>query len=188
MLTLKQTGKVCSVCVYVCVCPLFLSRLLRCRISHNLHTHTHTHTQVQPDLPVVLLGKKFWNDIVNWKAICEYGVINEKDVSDLFMADTVDEVRVCVCVCVCVCVYVCVCICMMGSSRTNFVPLFYILPLLLTITHSLSLTHTHTHTHTHTQAFDYLLTRLTKPPADNVFSEFDEANANAVDNVNSVVA
>ncbi len=92
--------------------------------------------KVQPDLPVVLFGKAFWKKIINWEvraplcldrpmppkqptnklhnaidrwithppthpcnapprslpqAIAEYGVISEKDVSDLFFADTVDE-------------------------------------------------------------------------------------------------
>jgi len=33
--------------------------------------------KVQPDMPVVLFGKKFWKDIINWDAICDYGVISQ---------------------------------------------------------------------------------------------------------------
>lgn len=44
--------------------------------------------KVQPDLPVVLFGKTYWKSIINWHAIAEFGVISEKDIDDLFFADT----------------------------------------------------------------------------------------------------
>ncbi|KAM3572957.1 hypothetical protein VYU27_005044 [Nannochloropsis oceanica] len=83
--------------------------------------------KVQPDMPVVLFGKKFWKNIINWEAICEYGVISQKDVSDLFFADTVDE------------------------------------------------------------AYEYLLSKLTKAPPNDIFKEFDGDNA-PNDNTQSRVA
>lgn len=47
--------------------------------------------KVQNDLPVVLFGKTYWKSIINWQAIAEFGVISERDVTDLFFADEVEE-------------------------------------------------------------------------------------------------
>lgn len=49
--------------------------------------------KVQTDLPVVLFGKRYWKSIINWEAIAEFGVISEKDVEDLFFADTGESPR-----------------------------------------------------------------------------------------------
>jgi len=42
-------------------------------------------------LPIILIGKKFWNDCINWEAFVEYGMISEDDVSQLIFADSADE-------------------------------------------------------------------------------------------------
>jgi predicted Rossmann-fold nucleotide-binding protein len=42
------------------------------------------------DLPVVLLGVDYWNSVVNWEALANYGVVAKKDVEDLFITDDVD--------------------------------------------------------------------------------------------------
>lgn len=46
--------------------------------------------KVQKDLPVVLIGKHFWESIINWKAIVEFGVLNAGDISDIFITDDVE--------------------------------------------------------------------------------------------------
>jgi uncharacterized protein (TIGR00730 family) len=47
--------------------------------------------KIQSDLPVILLGKEYWQTIVNWQALVNYGVIGQKDIDDLFFTDDVDE-------------------------------------------------------------------------------------------------
>lgn len=46
--------------------------------------------KVTKDLPVVLIGKSFWETIINWKALAEAGVLNEADINDIFITDDVD--------------------------------------------------------------------------------------------------
>jgi uncharacterized protein (TIGR00730 family) len=47
--------------------------------------------KVQKDLPVVLIGKEFWNSIINWEVLFKYGTISRKDVDDLFFTDSAEE-------------------------------------------------------------------------------------------------
>jgi len=42
-------------------------------------------------LPVVLIGKKFWSECINWKAFVDYGMISEEDANQLHFADTAEE-------------------------------------------------------------------------------------------------
>ncbi len=39
---------------------------------------------------MVLMGKQFWETIVNWKALVDYGVINSSDIHDLYITDDAD--------------------------------------------------------------------------------------------------
>jgi len=43
------------------------------------------------EMPIVLFGKKYWQTIVNWQALAEFGVISQKEVDDLLFTDSVDE-------------------------------------------------------------------------------------------------
>jgi len=42
-------------------------------------------------LPIILIGKKFWNDCIRWEAFVEYGMISEEDASQLIFADSAEE-------------------------------------------------------------------------------------------------
>ena len=42
-------------------------------------------------LPIVLYGKDFWNDVVNFDALVKYGTISKKDLKLFTICDTVDE-------------------------------------------------------------------------------------------------
>merc|ERR1719507_381617 len=44
-----------------------------------------------PKRPIILIGKKFWNDCIRWEAFVEYGMISEEDASQLIFADSADE-------------------------------------------------------------------------------------------------
>ena len=41
--------------------------------------------------PIILLCKKFWQSIVNWDALVEFGTISRDDVERLHFVDEVDE-------------------------------------------------------------------------------------------------
>ena len=47
--------------------------------------------KMEKKLPVVLFGKKYWEDVVNWDALARYGTIAENDVKQLLFTDSVDE-------------------------------------------------------------------------------------------------
>jgi len=42
-------------------------------------------------MPIVLLGKQFWKDVINWDKFAQYGVISKKEVDALCFTDSVDE-------------------------------------------------------------------------------------------------
>lgn len=42
-------------------------------------------------MPIVLFGEKYWNDVVNWQTMVDYGTISQSDVDQLFFTDSVDE-------------------------------------------------------------------------------------------------
>ncbi len=50
---------------------------------------TLVQTGKKADIPIILVGKEFWNSIFNIKKVCEYGVISGNDVYHL--VDTAEE-------------------------------------------------------------------------------------------------
>lgn len=42
-------------------------------------------------IPIILVGKKFWNEVMNLKALADYGVINEGDTRTFDVVDTAQE-------------------------------------------------------------------------------------------------
>mmetsp|Transcript_23781 Transcript_23781/g.33278 ORF Transcript_23781/g.33278 Transcript_23781/m.33278 type:complete len:332 (-) Transcript_23781:401-1396(-) len=48
-------------------------------------------TGKHPDIPIVLFSKKFWNKVLNWNALVEFGTISPADVEKLFITDSVEE-------------------------------------------------------------------------------------------------
>lgn len=47
--------------------------------------------RIKRDLPIILIGKKFWEDCINWKAFVEYGMISEADQAQLHFSDTAED-------------------------------------------------------------------------------------------------
>ena len=48
--------------------------------------------KTQKKIPIVLFGKKFWNDILNLEAFQEWGMIDQADLSLFRITDSLDEV------------------------------------------------------------------------------------------------
>ena len=42
---------------------------------------------------IVLIGKKFWKDCIQWDAFVHYGMISDWDAQQLRFADTAEEPR-----------------------------------------------------------------------------------------------
>jgi uncharacterized protein (TIGR00730 family) len=42
-------------------------------------------------IPCVLLGRKFWNDVINFKALADYAVITKSEVDELCFTDSAEE-------------------------------------------------------------------------------------------------
>ncbi|CAN0361520.1 unnamed protein product, partial [Phaeothamnion confervicola] len=47
--------------------------------------------KIQKTLPVVLFGKQYWQTIVNWQAVVDFGTIAQEDVDSLFFTDDATE-------------------------------------------------------------------------------------------------
>ncbi|MFT5048824.1 MAG: hypothetical protein ACI8QZ_000211 [Chlamydiales bacterium] len=47
--------------------------------------------KIKKTLPIVLFGKTFWNDVMNFDALARYGTISPGDVELFFQTDSVDE-------------------------------------------------------------------------------------------------
>ena len=47
--------------------------------------------KVEKKIPVVLFDKTFWNEVLNFKALQEYGVIRPADLELFKIVDDVDE-------------------------------------------------------------------------------------------------
>jgi hypothetical protein len=47
--------------------------------------------KITKHLPVVLFGKKYWGDVINFDALIKYGTINADDVNLFFQTDSVDD-------------------------------------------------------------------------------------------------
>ncbi|KAK7196579.1 putative lysine decarboxylase [Novymonas esmeraldas] len=48
-------------------------------------------TKKIPSLPVVLLGKEFWQSVINWQALADYGVISQAEIDGMLFTDSPDE-------------------------------------------------------------------------------------------------
>ena len=46
--------------------------------------------KLQYDVPIVLIGSKFWKSVVNWQALADFGTISQSEVDRLCFADDVD--------------------------------------------------------------------------------------------------
>ena len=47
--------------------------------------------KIQKWLPIVLFGRDYWNEIVNWKSLVKYGVVLQEDIDQLLFTDDVEE-------------------------------------------------------------------------------------------------
>jgi len=47
--------------------------------------------KIKKTIPIVLYGKEFWNNIVNWDYLIDAGTISKKDLNLFQICDTVDE-------------------------------------------------------------------------------------------------
>eukprot|EP00903_Cladosiphon_okamuranus_P014367 g13338.t2 len=47
--------------------------------------------KVQKTLPVILFGKDYWQKVINWQALVEFGTIAQDDVDSLFFTDDPQE-------------------------------------------------------------------------------------------------
>jgi len=47
--------------------------------------------KIKRPLPIVLIGKKFWKDCIQWDAFVHYGMISDWDAQQLRFADTAEE-------------------------------------------------------------------------------------------------
>mmetsp|Transcript_16078 Transcript_16078/g.54047 ORF Transcript_16078/g.54047 Transcript_16078/m.54047 type:complete len:332 (+) Transcript_16078:38-1033(+) len=47
--------------------------------------------KIKLDIPIVLLGEKYWRGVVNWDALAEAGTVSQRDVTQLFFTDDVDQ-------------------------------------------------------------------------------------------------
>ena len=47
--------------------------------------------KIRKHMPVVLFGSDYWNEVVNFKALLNYGTINEHDMGLFLMTDSQDE-------------------------------------------------------------------------------------------------
>merc|ERR1719502_344234 len=47
--------------------------------------------KIKRSVPIVLIGKKFWQDCINWKAFVDYGMISESDQAQLRFSDSAEE-------------------------------------------------------------------------------------------------
>ena len=42
-------------------------------------------------IPILLFGSEYWNEVVNFEALVEWGVVGEKDLELFHIVDTVSE-------------------------------------------------------------------------------------------------
>ena len=47
--------------------------------------------KIKKRLPIVLFGKEFWNKLINFKTLVEFGTIDKKDLNLFFLTSNVDE-------------------------------------------------------------------------------------------------
>lgn len=47
--------------------------------------------KMKQKMPVVLIGKQFWQEAIQWKGMAEYGMISDMDVEQLMFTDSAEE-------------------------------------------------------------------------------------------------
>merc|ERR1719401_2440414 len=47
--------------------------------------------KIKRKLPVILIGRQFWQACINWQAFVEYGMISDSDANQIIFADTAEE-------------------------------------------------------------------------------------------------
>jgi uncharacterized protein (TIGR00730 family) len=47
--------------------------------------------KIRKHLPIVLFGKGYWNEVINFDALVKYGNINPQDLNLIYQTDSVDE-------------------------------------------------------------------------------------------------
>ena len=47
--------------------------------------------KIRKHLPVILFGTKYWNNVVNFDALADYGCINREDIDLVFRTDSIDD-------------------------------------------------------------------------------------------------
>ncbi len=47
--------------------------------------------KIEKRIPIILFGSEFWKEVINFKALCQWGVISEKDLDLFKMMDSVDD-------------------------------------------------------------------------------------------------
>ncbi|WP_269537576.1 LOG family protein [Cerasicoccus fimbriatus] len=58
----------------------------------EIMTLIQTH-KIQKRMPIVLLGSEFWNDILNFEAFRDWGMISDEDLNLFRIMDDIDEAR-----------------------------------------------------------------------------------------------
>ena len=47
--------------------------------------------KIKKNLPIILFGKEYWNKLINFETLVEFGTIDRKDLDLFFLTDSVDE-------------------------------------------------------------------------------------------------
>ena len=47
--------------------------------------------RIKRSIPIILIGKKFWQECINWQAFVDYGMISQQDADSLHFADSAEE-------------------------------------------------------------------------------------------------
>ena len=47
--------------------------------------------KIKKNLPIILFGKEYWNKLINFETLVEFGTIDRKDLDLFFLTDNVDE-------------------------------------------------------------------------------------------------
>ena len=47
--------------------------------------------KIKKNLPIVLFGEEYWNQLINFETLVEYGTINRKDLDLFFLTNSVDD-------------------------------------------------------------------------------------------------
>ena len=47
--------------------------------------------KIKKNLPIILFGNEYWNKLINFETLVEFGTIDRKDLDLFFLTDSVDE-------------------------------------------------------------------------------------------------